>query len=115
MSITMSFATASGIARRIGPGEFQPAGSHPSPASVPCNIALSASDVAGTRWSLQHVRRFGIRAGAVGYTGGPPFGFECALRDAGPRALAGTCVHRRSRRVGAVRVRFVIHRTPAAA
>lgn len=115
MSVTMSFATASGIAQHVGPSEFQPPGSHPSPAFVPCNIAQSASDAAGMRWGLQRVRRFGIRAGAVGYTGGPPFDFACVLRDAGPRALAGTCVHKESRNVGAVKVEFVIHRTAAPA
>jgi hypothetical protein len=114
MSVTMSFATASGIAQHIGPGEFQPPGTHPSPTFVPCNIAQSASGAAGTRWALQGVRHFGIRAGALGYTGGPPFDFTCVLRDARPRALAGMCVHRGNDRVGAVKVRFVIHRTASA-
>lgn len=111
MRVTLSFATAGGIAQQVGPSEFQPPDSHPPASSIPCNIAQSASGAAGTRWALQRIRHFGIRAGVVGYTGGPPFGWTCVLRDAGPRALAGTCMHKASRSVGAVTVRFTIHRT----
>jgi hypothetical protein len=111
MRVSMGFATASGIARRVGPSEFQPAATHGATAqAVPCNVALDVADRAGNRWGALEQRQFGITAGWAGYSGGPQFGFECVLRDAGVRRLLGSCVHEPSRREGAVSVRFLIRR-----
>lgn len=111
MRVTMGFATAYGIAQRVGPSEFQPAGTHGTTAqAVPCNVAFDVADRAGNRWGALKQRQFGITAGWAGYSGGPRFGFECVLRNAGARRLVGTCLHEASRRAGAVRVRFLIRR-----
>jgi hypothetical protein len=113
MRVSMGFATASAIARRVGPSEFQPAGTHGATAqAVPCNVAVDVADRAGNRWGALKQRQFGITAGWAGYSGAFWFGFECVLRDAGARKLLGTCVHEPSRRAGTVRVRFLI-RPPA--
>lgn len=111
MRVSMSFATASSIAQRTGPQELQPAGTHSAtPRVVPCNVAGAVADTAGNTWSVRHQRQFAIKAGWVGYAAGPFFRFTCVLRNEGPSALAGTCLHKPSRQAGTVRVRFLIHR-----
>ena len=111
MRVSMGFATANGIAQRVGPSEFQPAGTHGATAqAVPCNVALDVADRAGNRWGALNQRQFGITAGWAGYSGGPLFRFDCALRSAGAHKLLGTCLHKPSRQEGAVRVRFLIRR-----
>lgn len=110
--VSMSFATANSIAQRTGPQEFQPAGTHSgTPQSVPCDVAAGVASTAGNAWSGRHQRQFAIKAGWVGYAGRPTFGFQCALRRAGARGLAGVCLHKANRDAGTVRVRFSIHQT----
>jgi hypothetical protein len=110
MRVSMSFATASSIAQRTGPQEFQAAGTHSGTAqTVPCNVAGNAANVAGNTWGIGHRLQFAIKAGWVGYAAGPFFGFHCALRSEGARTLVGTCLHKENGQADAVRVRFQIH------
>jgi hypothetical protein len=77
----MSFATASSIAQRTAPQEFQAAGTHSGTAqTVPCNVAGNAANVAGNTWGIGHQRQFAIKAGRVGYAAGPFFRFHCSRR-----------------------------------
>ena len=111
MRVSMSFATASSIANRTGPQEFQAAGTHSGTAqSVPCNAGGNAADVAGNTWGVGHRQQFAIKAGWVGYAAGPVFRFQCVLRSEAARTLVGTCLHKANGQAGAVKVRFQIHR-----
>lgn len=110
--VSMSVATASSIAQRTGPQEFQPSGTHSgTPQSVPCDVATGVASTVGNAWSGRHKRQFAIKAGWVGYAGGPTFGFQCALRRTGAQGLAGLCLHQANRDPGTVRVRFSIQST----
>jgi hypothetical protein len=111
VSVTISRATASGIAQQIGPNEFQPAGTHPAVSAVPCNVASMAANVAAAAWSAHPLRQnYTIGAGWTGENAGPTYRFVCVMQRVSADVLTGTCTHTPNSRAGAVKVRLLVHR-----
>jgi hypothetical protein len=101
----MSLATARGIARRVGPYEFEPAGSHPPPGAVPCDIASTVAFDAADRWSVvMPAVRFSIESGWRGYATGPIFPFQCLVAAHTSVSARITCTHTADTHAGAIQV-----------
>jgi hypothetical protein len=111
--VRMSLATARGIARHVGPYEFQPADSHPPPSAVPCDIASTVSFDATDRWSVVlPAMRFSIESGWRGYATGPIFLFRCLVTARTSASARITCTHTADRHAGLVQVWLTARRRP---
>lgn len=111
--VEMSSATASSIARRVGPSEFQPAGSHPPAKDVPCVVASSVAYVAAESWSIHQAKDESVRVAWASYASGPSFGrFRCLASRAGGKGVEETCLHRADRHAGAITVELVVRPAP---
>jgi hypothetical protein len=111
--ITMSPQTARNIARRVGPNEFQPAGSHPSATDVPCDAAQSIASAGANAWTQWSANTGTITAGWTGYATGPSFGrFHCTGVTLNDGSVKETCAHRADRHAGSMTGSFVIQPAP---
>jgi hypothetical protein len=111
--VEMSAATARSIARRVGPGEFQPPDSHPPARDVPCVVASSVAYAGADSWSIRKATDDWINAAWASYASGPSFGrFHCQVRGRHSRAITETCSHNADRHAGEITVDFVLRPVP---
>jgi hypothetical protein len=106
--VAMSYETARGIARQVGPYELQPPDSHPAPSDVPCDIASSVAIAAADAWTHWHSENGSVMSGWTGYSVGPTYRFDCngaRRRDGG---AFETCTHESDRHAGRIVVRLTI-------
>jgi len=106
--VEMSYETARGIARHVGPYEFDPPDSHPAPRYVPCNVASSVANAAADAWTHWHGEKGSVASGWTGYSVGPRYSFDCngvRRRDGG---AVETCTHQADRHAGRIVVRLTI-------
>jgi hypothetical protein len=106
--VTMSEATAHGIAVQVGPYEFAPPDSHPTTKDVPCNVALSVAVKAGTAWSVHRQQTFVVRSGWTGYQVGPEYRFVCVATKNSRTPARLKCLHSADREAGFVSVGFTV-------
>lgn len=106
--VSMSYATARSIASRVGPSEFQPPNSHPSPNDVPCDIASAVSQAGTDAFTHWHSTSGTVNSGWTGYAAGPQFSFTCSGKRRSDGGATETCVHVADQHAGRVVVRFTI-------
>lgn len=112
--VELSAATARSIARRVGPGEFQPPGSHPPAKDVPCVVASSVSNAGAHAWSVRQKTDDWVSVAWASYASGPSFGlFHCLASRRAASRVDETCTHRADRHAGAITVEFVVRPLPA--
>jgi hypothetical protein len=111
--VRMSYKTARSIAERVGPSEFQPSGSHPSPKDVPCVVASSVAFAAADAWSVRHATSEWISARWTGYASGPSFGgFHCIVTTPRAGTVGETCTHQADRHAGQITVQLTVRPAP---
>src|SRR5881398_1964826 len=69
--VEISVATARSLAKRVGPSEFQPPGSHPPARTIPCSVASDVAFAGARAWSVRHARYDWITVVKTGYSYGP--------------------------------------------
>ena len=107
--VEMSAATARSIARRVGPNEFQPRGSHPPAKDVPCVVASSVAYAGADSWSIRKATDDWVSVAWASYASGPSFGrFHCRASRHGAGRVNETCNHRADRHAGAITVEFIV-------
>lgn len=112
--VEMSAATARSIARRVGPNEFQPPGSHPPAKDVPCVVASSVAYAAADSWSIRKATDDWVSVAWASYASGPSFGrFHCRASRHRAGRVNETCNHRADRHAGAITVEFIVRPVPA--
>jgi hypothetical protein len=84
--VEMSAATARSIARRVGPNEFQPSGSHPRAKDVPCVVASSVAYAGADSWSIREATDGWVSVAWASYASGPRSDASAAGRHAAGRA-----------------------------
>jgi hypothetical protein len=105
----MSYETARTIARRVGPSEFQPPGSHPQPSEVPCVVASAVAFAGANAWAARQKSPDWVRVRWTGYASGPSFGrFRCVVTARHRGAIDETCTHKPDRHAGAIVVQFTV-------
>jgi hypothetical protein len=85
-------------------------GSHPAPRGVPCDIAFNVARRATNAWSVRPIDKHLVTARWADYASGPRYRFDCLVTATAPHTLATTCLLRRTRLTGTIRVRFAFHR-----
>jgi hypothetical protein len=108
LRVSMTFATASAIADGVAPKQL--GGSHPAPRGVPCDIAFNVARRATNAWSVRPIDKHLVTARWADYASGPRYRFDCLVTATAPHTLATTCLLRRTRLTGTIRVRFAFHR-----
>jgi hypothetical protein len=107
--VRMSYETARRIARRVGPSEFQPPGSHPDPGDVSCVVASSVAFAGANGWAARQESPGLVSVRWTGYASGPSFGrFRCVATTRRPGAIDETCSHKADRHAGAIVVQFTV-------
>ena len=111
--VLMSEPTAAGIARRVGPEEFAPPGSHPPANTIPCQVAQAVAFTGAEAWAnwTGNTGAFGV--GWFGEAPGPYLGlFHCMGVSRNDGGAKETCVHRPDRHAGRIKVSFTITAAP---
>jgi hypothetical protein len=107
--VKLSFESARSIARRVGPGEFQPPSSHPAAKDVPCVVASSVAFRGANAWSTWSSNSGSMTAGWASYAAGPSFGrFVCTGVGRRAGGARETCIHRADRHAGQITVQFAV-------
>lgn len=109
LHVQMSAATARSIARRIGPGELQPPGSHPPAKDVPCVVASSVAGIGANSYSVHGTTDEWIDVVWASYSSGPSLGrFRCRASRRAAGRVDETCTHRPDRHAGSISVKFIL-------
>ncbi len=107
--VQLSVATARSIAKRVGPAEFQPPGSHPPTKEVPCAVASAVAFAGARAWSVRQATDDWVRAGWTGYSYGPSFGrFRCRASRHRSNRVTERCTHTADRHTGEITVEFTV-------
>jgi hypothetical protein len=107
--VDISAATARSIAKRVGPSEFQPPGSHPYAKTIPCSVASDVAFEGARAWSVRQATDDWITVDWTGYTYGPSLGrFHCRASRHRLNRVMETCIHKANHNAGEMAVTFTV-------
>jgi hypothetical protein len=107
--VEISATTARSIAKRIGPAEFQPPGSHPPAKTIPCSVASNVAFEGARAWSTRQATDDWITVDWAGYSYGPSLGrFHCRASRLKSNRVTQTCIHKADRNAGDITVKLTV-------